>query len=98
MPVDAALAETWIERWERQQERYAVEREERFTVVADVVEQVAGHRPRPLVADLGSGPGSLSARIAARLPEAEVLAVDIDPLLLALGRARHPGSPAGSRP
>ncbi|KJS56490.1 methyltransferase [Streptomyces rubellomurinus subsp. indigoferus] len=90
MPVDAALAETWIERWERQQERYAVEREERFTVVADVVEQVAGHRPRPLVADLGSGPGSLSARIAARLPEAEVLAVDIDPLLLALGRARHP--------
>lgn len=90
MSVDAALAEAWIERWERQQERYAVEREERFTVVADVVEQIAGHRERPLVADLGSGPGSLSARVAARLPHAEVLAVDIDPLLLSLGRARRP--------
>ncbi|MFE6054237.1 class I SAM-dependent methyltransferase [Kitasatospora sp. NPDC056446] len=91
MSVDAALAETWVERWERQQERYAVEREERFTVVADVVEQVVGDRARPLVADLGSGPGSLSARIAARLPDAEIIAVDIDPLLLALGRAGHPG-------
>ncbi|MFJ9694016.1 class I SAM-dependent methyltransferase [Kitasatospora sp. NPDC101183] len=90
MPVDAALAETWIERWERQQERYAVEREERFTVVADVVEQIAGDRERPLVADLGSGPGSLSARVAARLPHAEVVAVDIDPLLLGLGKALRP--------
>lgn len=90
MRVDAALAGTWVDRWERQQERYAVEREERFTVIADVLEQTVGHRGRPLVADLGSGPGSLSARVAARLPHAEILAVDIDPLLLALGRARHP--------
>jgi SAM-dependent methyltransferase len=88
--LSAALAETWVERWERQQERYAVEREERFTVIADVVEQVVGDQKRPLIADLGSGPGSLSARLAARLPHAEVIAVDIDPLLLALGRARHP--------
>ncbi|MFE3503630.1 class I SAM-dependent methyltransferase [Kitasatospora sp. NPDC059160] len=90
MPVDATLAGAWLERWERQQERYAVEREERFTVMVDVVEQVVGHRARPLIADLGSGPGSLSARVAERLPHAEVVAVDIDPLLLALGRAGHP--------
>ncbi|MBD0670832.1 class I SAM-dependent methyltransferase [Streptomyces sp. CBMA156] len=90
MRVDAALADTWVERWERQQERYAVEREERFTVIADVLEQVVGPCERPLVADLGSGPGSLSARVAARLPHAEIVAVDIDPLLLALGSARHP--------
>lgn len=89
VPVSAELAEDWVDRWERQQERYAVEREERFTVITDAVEQVVGSRERPLIVDLGSGPGSLAARISARLKHAEIVAVDIDPLLLALGRVHH---------
>lgn len=40
--------------------------------------------------DLGCGPGSLSARLVERLPEAEVVCVDADPLLLGLGRAAYP--------
>ncbi|MCZ9337951.1 class I SAM-dependent methyltransferase, partial [Streptomyces sp. TRM76130] len=90
MGVSMGTAAMWVERWERQQRRYAVDREERFTVIADVVEHstvTAGHRP--LLLDLGCGPGSLSARLARRMPDAEIVAVDMDPLLLELGRTHH---------
>ncbi|MER7340213.1 class I SAM-dependent methyltransferase [Streptomyces sp. NPDC000075] len=87
--VSTGTAARWVERWERQQRLYAVDREERFTVIADLVEQVAGGLPAPLVLDLGSGPGCLAARLAARLPGAEVVAVDSDPLLLELGSAHY---------
>ncbi|MGF1426596.1 class I SAM-dependent methyltransferase [Kitasatospora sp. LaBMicrA B282] len=90
MAVSMTLAEAWVDRWERQQERYAVGREERFAAIADVVEEVTRGQPAPLVADLGSGPGSLAIRLAARLPHARILAVDVDPLLLELGRTRAP--------
>ncbi|QZZ31826.1 class I SAM-dependent methyltransferase [Streptomyces sp. ST1015] len=90
MGLSLATAERWVERWERQQERYAVDREERFTVIADVVEHITAGRPgRPLVVDLGCGPGSLAARLARRLPGADIVAVDRDPLLLELARTHH---------
>ncbi|MEV6985483.1 class I SAM-dependent methyltransferase [Sphaerisporangium sp. NPDC051017] len=85
-------AQDWIARWDRQQEGYLPDREERFTALIDAVEAGAG-RPDPLVLDLGCGPGSLSARLLDRLPEATVVAVDADPLLLALGGAAHAGRP-----
>jgi len=83
---DAAL--DWIARWDRQQEGYLPDREERFTALIDAVEAL--DRPDPLVIDLGCGPGSLSARLLERLPEARVISVDADPLLLGLGRAAYP--------
>ncbi|MGW6905384.1 class I SAM-dependent methyltransferase [Streptomyces sp. NPDC054940] len=90
MGLSLATAERWVERWERQQQRYAVDREERFTVIADVVERaVAGRSARPLVVDLGCGPGSLAARLVRRLPDADIVAVDRDPLLLELARTHH---------
>ncbi|MEU9731675.1 class I SAM-dependent methyltransferase [Streptomyces sp. NPDC048002] len=89
MSVSTATAGMWLERWERQQQRYAVDREERFTVIADVVEHVTLGCERPLLLDLGCGPGSLAARIAGRLPGAEIVAVDMDPVLLELGRTHH---------
>ncbi|GAB2585360.1 class I SAM-dependent methyltransferase [Streptomyces capparidis] len=92
MGLSMGTAELWVERWEHQQQRYAVDREERFAVVADVVEHATVARDRPLVVDLGCGPGSLAARLAARLPRAEVVAVDMDPLLLELGRTHHDGA------
>ncbi|NUT44632.1 MAG: class I SAM-dependent methyltransferase [Thermoactinospora sp.] len=79
----------WIERWDRQQEGYLPDREARFTALIDAVEALG--RPDPLVVDLGCGPGSLSARLLERLPQATVVAVDADPLLLGLGRAAYPG-------
>jgi SAM-dependent methyltransferase len=78
----------WIERWDRQQEGYLPDREARFTALIDTVEALG--RPDPVVIDLGCGPGSLSARLLERLPQAQVIAVDADPLLLALGRAAYP--------
>ncbi|GAA4530346.1 MULTISPECIES: class I SAM-dependent methyltransferase [Nonomuraea] len=83
---DAALA--WMARWDRQQEGYLPDREERFTAMIDAVEALG--RPDPLVVDLGCGPGSLAARLVERLPGARVVGVDADPLLLGLGRAAYP--------
>lgn len=95
MSLSTATAAQWVERWERQQQRYAIDREERLTVVADVVEHVTADAPHPHVVDLGCGPGSLAIRLAARLPRAHITAVDMDPLLLELGRALEPARPAG---
>lgn len=88
--LTTTVAQTWIARWDRQQEGYLPDREERFTALIDAVEAGAG-RPDPLVLDLGCGPGSLSARLLDRLPRATVVAIDTDPLLLALGREAHTG-------
>jgi SAM-dependent methyltransferase len=74
----------WLDRWEAQQGWYMPDREARFAVMIDTVEALCG--PAPDVVDLGSGPGSLSRRILDRLPQARVTAIDMDPVLLAIGR------------
>jgi SAM-dependent methyltransferase len=74
----------WLDRWEAQQGGYMPDREERFAVMIDTVEAVCGSAPH--VVDLGSGPGSLARRILDRLPDARVTAIDMDPVLLAIGR------------
>jgi trans-aconitate methyltransferase len=80
------MARGWIERWDRQQQGYLPDREERFTALIDALEDAVG-RSDPLVLDLGCGPGSLAVRVLARLPQATVVAIDADPLTMALGRA-----------
>jgi SAM-dependent methyltransferase len=84
--LTAAAAQAWITRWDEQQQGYLPDREERFTALLDAVAEAAG-RPDPLVLDLGCGPGSLATRLLDRLPGATVVAIDADPVLLALGRA-----------
>ena len=82
-------ARSWLDRWDRQQEHHLPDRAERFAVIADVVAITAG-RPDPVVLDLGCGPGSLSARIHATLPDARIVGLDSDPLLLGIAAANHP--------
>ena len=94
MPTRTA-ARSWLDRWDRQQEFYMADREERFAVIADVVAAVVD-RPDPLIVDLGCGPGSTAVRMLDRLPGAEVVALDADPFLLGLGRAAY-GDRAGLR-
>jgi hypothetical protein len=80
-------ARHWLGRWDRQQEYYMVDREERFAVIADVVEATCG--PEPLIVDLGVGPGSLSVRLLDRMPGARIVGIDADPLLLGLARIAY---------
>src|SRR5215475_9871320 len=86
MSVSQLVARSWIDRWDAQQQAYLPDREDRFAVLIDAVQECAG-RADPLVLDLGCGPGSLSVRLLDRIPAATVVAIDADPLLLALGRA-----------
>lgn len=90
--LDRDAAREWIRRWDLQQENSLPDREDRFTVLIDAVEAGAG-RKDPLIVDLGCGPGSLSVRLLDRMPEATVVAVDADPVMLALARAAHAGRP-----
>lgn len=89
--LDTAFAADWIRRWDAQQEFYVADREERFAVIGDVLAQVSADNEHPVVLDLGCGPGSLSERLARRLPGAVIFGIDADPVLLALARGRHAG-------
>lgn len=86
--LGAAAARDWIERWDRQQEGCLPDREDRFTALIDAVEACV-KRPDPLILDLGCGPGSLAVRLLARMPEANIVAIDADPVTLALGRSAY---------
>lgn len=74
--------QAWQESWDRQQEWYMPDREERFRVMLDMVEALVG--PRPRVLDLACGTGSITARLLARFPEATSTGVDLDPALLTI--------------
>lgn len=88
-------ARQWLDRWDRQQEVYITDREERFAVVGDVIE-AASERSDPLIVDLGCGPGSLAARLAHRMPQSQIVGIDSDPLLLEMARSAY-GDRSGLR-
>src|SRR6478735_1772506 len=74
----------WLRRWDEQQEGYVPEREARFTAMFDPLAELL---PTSFVVlDLACGPGSISQRLLARFPDAQAIAVDIDPVMLAIGR------------
>jgi SAM-dependent methyltransferase len=80
--LDAAA---WQESWDRQQEAFLPDREERFAAMLDIVEAVAG--PAPRVLDLAGGTGSISLRTLRRFPRGTTTLVDVDPVLLTIARA-----------
>ena len=74
----------WLERWDAQQSGYVPRREERFAVMLDALEALL---PADFVAlDLACGPGAISQRLLDRFPRARSIAIDMDPVMLALGR------------
>ncbi|MGI5194902.1 class I SAM-dependent methyltransferase [Streptomyces sp. CA-288835] len=80
--VTGADWHAWQESWDRQQEWYLPDREERFRVMLDMVGALVG--PAPRVLDLACGTGSITARLLKRFPEAVSTGVDLDPALLAI--------------
>ena len=79
-------AEAWQVSWDRQQEGYLPDREERFQTMLDVVATVADGEP-PAVLDIAGGTGSISRRVLQRFPAARTTLLDVDPVLLAIANA-----------
>ena len=77
-------AEAWQASWDAQQGGFMLDREQRFAALLDLVEVTAG--PAPTVVDLACGTASITRRLLARLPGARAVAVDVDPVLLAIAR------------
>lgn len=75
----------WLKRWDDQQTGYLPDREDRFTTMLDVLEQTLP--PNFVALDLACGPGAISQRLLKRFPQARTVAVDLDPVLLAMGQA-----------
>lgn len=71
-----------LRRWDAQQTAYIKHRDQRFAVMAETISRLCGDSPRVL--DLACGPGSTSAAILALLPKSRIVAVDKDPVLLAI--------------
>ena len=72
--------------WHAQQTAFIEFRDQRVRAMLEVLAAVKP-QDRPLrVLDLGCGPGSLCDAVADRFPDAEVVGVDRDPILLRLGR------------
>src|SRR6202012_6028548 len=68
---------------------------ERARPFFDLVAQVGATSPR-YVADLGCGPGNLTAALAARWPEAAVVGVDNSPEMIAAAQASARGPAVAS--
>lgn len=81
--------QAWQESWDRQQEWYMPDREERFRIMLDMVEALVGTAPRVL--DLACGTGTVTARLLARFPGATSTGVDLDPALLAIAEGTFAG-------
>ncbi|MDQ0473961.1 class I SAM-dependent methyltransferase [Labrys wisconsinensis] len=78
-----------LARWDRQQEGYIRQREERFEVMFQVLDSALGDAFT--VIDAACGPGSLSRRLLDRFPSARVIAVDADVMLLDMARVALAG-------
>ncbi|MFF7334186.1 class I SAM-dependent methyltransferase [Streptomyces sp. NPDC090306] len=91
--ADAAAAGTdwaaWQRSWDRQQEWYMPDREDRFRIMLDMVEALTG--PAPRVLDLACGTGTITARLLDRFPGATSTGVDLDPALLAIAEGTFAG-------
>ena len=77
----------WLRRWDAQQSLSMTTREERFDAMLDAIEATVASESDEIVAlDLACGPGAISQRLLARFPSARTFAVDLDPVLLAIGQ------------
>jgi trans-aconitate methyltransferase len=79
---------TWRASWDQQQEKYLPHREEAFSALLDAVHAIAGQRARVL--DLAGGTGSISLRLLDRMPDAQPVLLDLDPVLVEIASASLP--------
>jgi len=70
--------------WDEMQSLHLPKREARFAAITEILSVALPSRFRAL--DVGCGTGSLSERVLARCPKGRLVAIDHDPVLLAIGR------------
>lgn len=85
-PYSDFAAFAWQESWDRQQEAFMPDREERFRSLLDTVDAVTGGQ-RPRILDLAGGTGSITLRALQRFPDARATVLDVDPVLQTIARA-----------
>ncbi|GLY05468.1 class I SAM-dependent methyltransferase [Actinoplanes sp. NBRC 101535] len=73
-----------LRRWDAQQTVYIEQRDRVYDVMFDVLAQLCP-APELTVLDLACGPGAISERFLRRFPQGRSVAVDVDPVLLAIG-------------
>ncbi|WP_196258166.1 class I SAM-dependent methyltransferase [Pelagibacterium limicola] len=78
-----------LARWDAQQTAYIKHRDQRFAIMAETIARHCGDSPRIL--DLACGPSSTSAALLKLLPGAQIVAVDKDPVLLAIATESFAG-------
>src|SRR5439155_22321457 len=78
-------AQTGQASWDRLEERYVPDRELQIDALLDVVD--ASVARTPAILDLGSGTGTLTRRFLDRWPDGRAVALDVDPVLLAIASA-----------
>ena len=92
----------WLQRWDAQQSLHMTTREERFGTMLDALDSTVAKEPGAqddggiVALDLACGPGAISQRLLARFPNARAFAVDLDPVLLAIGQGALGRWTAGS--
>lgn len=74
----------WFDRWEAMQSAYLPQRQHRFDLMFCLPDFSRDAELRIL--DLGCGPGSVTFRALRHYPNAHIVAVDADPVSLAMGR------------
>jgi len=74
----------WFDRWEAMQSAYLPQRQHRFDLMFRLPDFPCDADVRIL--DLGCGPGSVTFCALRYYPNARVIAVDADPVLLAMGK------------
>jgi SAM-dependent methyltransferase len=87
--LDPDVVTRLVVSWEETQARYATARSARSEVIAELIDEIVargGSHQRPVVLEVGCGPGTFARQLAARLPDVDVVGLDADPVLLALGR------------
>jgi trans-aconitate methyltransferase len=78
--------EIYQESWDRQQEAFMPDREERFAAMLTAVAAITGGEP-PRLLDLAGGTGTISLRTLARFPGARITVLDQDPVLLTIAES-----------
>jgi SAM-dependent methyltransferase len=75
----------WAATWEARMQTFFPRRQECVAAMLDVLAELLPAGPWRLL-DLGAGTGSLARALLDRFPAATVTALDLDPVLLAIGR------------